>query len=203
MPSEVRKATSQIINTLYRDGNPDKAILASLRNAPTITSHRAEAVWPVIMAHLDESQLSHAKDGAPTAAETAVYTATRFYALHQQGNQDAFVYASAVGKDAVGETFFGVLGRLRGDEDLRVAMDRRVQPLLATTSVSGIINSLTHLVSILKAHQGAQQIDYALLAQDLDNLQGSYEQASRVRLRWGQQYYSVQAAKSKGENTND
>lgn len=203
MPSEVKKAASQIIYALYREGNPDKAILASLRNAPTITSHRAESVWPIIMAHLDENQLSHAKDGAPTAEETAVYTATRFYALHQQGNQESFVYAPAMGKDSVGETFFGALGKLRGNEDLRVAMDRRIQPLLATTSVSGIINSLTHLVSILKSHTGAQQIDYALLAQDLYQLQGSYEQASRVRLRWGQQYYSVNQAKSEGENTND
>ena len=49
MASEVKKAAGQIIRTLYRNGNPDKAVLASLRNAPTITSHRAEMVWPVTM----------------------------------------------------------------------------------------------------------------------------------------------------------
>ncbi|MFC6261439.1 type I-E CRISPR-associated protein Cse2/CasB [Levilactobacillus fujinensis] len=203
MPSEVKKATSRIINTLYRDGNPDKAVLAGLRNAPTITSHRAEMVWPVIMTNLDKNQLSHAKDGTPTSEEVAVYTAIRFYAIHQQGNNDSLVYASVHSENPKGETFFGALGKLRGNEDLRVAMDRRVQPLLATTNVSGVINSLSHLVSILKSHSSAQRIDYALLAQDLYGLQRSYEQASRVRLRWGQQYYSVKQAKSEGENTND
>jgi len=203
MASEVKKAAGQIIRTLYRNGNPDKAVLASLRNAPTITSHRAEMVWPVIMTNLDESQLSHAPNGEPTPEEVAVYTAIRFYAIHQQGNNDSFVYASAYSEDPQGETFFGALGRLRGNDDLRVAMDRRVQPLLATTNVSGVINSLSHLVSILKSHSPAQKIDYALLAQDLYGLQKSYEQASRVRLRWGQQYYSVKQAKSEGENTND
>lgn len=201
MPSEVKRTTDRIIRTLYRDGSPDKAVLASLRNAPTITSHRAEVVWPVIMANLDEDQLSHAKDGAPTPEEVAVYTAIRFYAIHQQGNNDSFVYASAFGDESEGETLFGALGKLRGNEDLRVATDRRVQPLLATTNVSSVINSLSHLVSILKSHSKAQQIDYALLAQDLYGLQRSYEQASRVRLRWGQQYYSVkQSKKSEGEN---
>jgi len=199
MSNELRTATSRIILALYRDGHPDKAMLAGLRNAPTITSQRAQTVWPLIMGNLDERQLSHSEDGTPSPEEVAVYTAIRFYAIYQQGNDGAQVYASAWDKGAKGVTLFGALGNLRGNEDLRIATDRRVQPLLATTNVAGVINGLTHLVSILKANSGVQKIDFAALAQDLYWLQGSYEQASRIRLRWGQQYFSVKQADTQTE----
>ncbi|WP_407887801.1 type I-E CRISPR-associated protein Cse2/CasB [Levilactobacillus sp. N40-8-2] len=199
MSNELKTATGRIIQTLYREGHPDKAILAGLRNAPTITSQRAQAVWPILMANLDEYQLSQREDGVPTSEEVAVYTAIRFYAIYQQGNNESPVYAPAWGKDAEGVTLFGALGNLRGNDDLRIATDRRVQPLLATTNVTGVINGLTHLVSILKANSGLQKIDFAALAQDLYWLQGSYEQASRIRLRWGQQYFSVKQADAQTE----
>ena len=199
---KIKETTAQIITELYRDGQPDKALLASLRNAPTIASQHAQAVWPLLMAKLNESQLS--QSGVPTRAEVAVYTAIRFYAIHQQANHTQSVYASAYGHGAEGETFFAALARLRGIESLRKAMDRRVQPLFATTNAAGIINELSHLVSILKANGGSQKVDYAWLAQDLYGLQGSYEQASQVRLRWGQQYFWVkQSVKVEGEKTND
>jgi len=90
---------------------------------------------------------------------------------------------------------------MRKNEDTRVALDRRVQPLLATTNAASVINGLSHLVSILKANGSAQKIDYAHLAQDLYGLQGSYERANRVRLIWGQQYFRENQAgsKTKGE----
>jgi len=201
MSQQIKEITSRIILGLYRKGHPDKAVLASLRNAPTITSPRAQQVWPILMANLDQNQLS--RDGVPTREEVAVYTAIRFYAIHQQGREPE-VYAPSKGEDAKGTPFFTALAKLRGNEELRTAMDRRVQPLLATTNAAGVINGLTHLVSILKANSPAVKIDYAWLAQNLYGLQGSYEQANRVRLRWGQQYFWVkQADKNEGENTND
>lgn len=203
--ANVKEVTSRIIHALYRDGTPDKAILSSLRNAPTIVSHGAENVWPILMANLDENQLSHDEDGTPTPEEVAVYTAIRFYAIQQQGNRDSFVYASAGSRDAKGKTLFGALSTLRGNEESHVSSTtHRVQVLLATTSVAGVINGLSHLISILKSHNGAQKIDYAWLAQDLYALQCGYDQASRVRLRWGQQFYAgKQETESEGEKTND
>ncbi|WP_261810833.1 type I-E CRISPR-associated protein Cse2/CasB [Levilactobacillus humaensis] len=200
MAEELKQIAGRIIHSIYRDGAADKATLANLRNAPTVTSQRAQKVWPLLMANLSEQQLS--KNGVPTREEVAVYTAIRFYAIYQQGNQTACVYAPARGKDAKGQMLFGALGNLRGNEDLRVAMDRRVQPLLATTNVAGVINELSHLISILKSHGNNQQIDFAQLAQDLYWLQVSYEQASRIRLLWGQQYFR-QADKTEGEKAND
>lgn len=202
MASQIREITGRIILALYRDGHPDKAMLASLRNAPTITSQRAQTVWPILMANLEQWQLS--KNGKPTSAEVAVYTAIRFYAIHQQGQNTGQVYASSRGEQAEGTPFFTALAKLRGNEDLRTAMDRRVQPLLATTTAAGVINDLSHLVSILKANDRAQKIDYASLAEDLYELQESYERSSQVRLRWGQQYFWVKPTQTtKGEENHD
>lgn len=200
MADELKQIAGRIIHSIYRDGAADKAMLANLRNAPTVTSQRAQKVWPLLMANLSGHQLS--KNGVPTREEVAVYTAIRFYAIYQQGNQTMCVYAPARGTDAKGQTLFGALGNLRGNDDLRVAMDRRVQPLLATTNVAGVINELSHLISILKSHGNNQQIDFAQLAHDLYWLQVNYEQASRIRLLWGQQYFR-QVDKTEGEKAND
>lgn len=200
MTFEIEKTTRQIIYALYRDGNPDKAVLASLRDAVSVTSRRAQVVWPIMMANLPKNQLS--RDGVPTRAEVAVYTAIRFYAIHQQ-SEEQLVYGPAGGDMSAGTTLMSALANLRRNEDLRTAMDRRVKPLLATTSVTGVVNELTHLVKILKAKNENQKIDYARLAQDLYGLQASYEQANRVRLRWGQQYFWEKAADTKNEGDQD
>lgn len=200
MTFEIEKTTRQIIYALYRDGNPDKAVLASLRDAVSMTSRRAQVVWPIMMANLPKEQLS--RDGVPTRAEVAVYTAIRFYAIHQQG-KEPLVYGPAGGDTATGMTLMSALANLRRSEDLRTALDRRVKPLLATTSVTGVVNELTHLVNILKAKNENQKIDYARLAQDLYGLQASYEQANRVRLRWGQQYFWEKTADTKNKGDQD
>jgi len=204
MTYEIEKTTARIINTLYRNGNPNKALLASLRDAPNMTSQRAQAVWPIMMANLDKLQLS--TTGVPTPAEVAIYAAIRFYAIHQQGHQQtASVYEPADRGSAKGVTLFEALAELRKKEDTRVALDRRVQPLLATTNVTSVINELSHLIRILKANSGSQKIDYAQLAEDLFWLQASYEQATRVRVRWGQQYFWVSQTtdENEGAKTND
>lgn len=197
MTYEIESATAKIINTLYRDGNPNKAVLASLRSAATMTSQRGQAVWPIMMANLDQKYLS--RTGVPTRAENAVYAAIRFYAIHQQGKESQSVYGPANGEQAEGVQLFTALANLRKREEVRVALDRRVQPLLATTNADSVINSLSHLVQILKADNWQQKIDYARLAQDLYGLQANYEQATRVRLRWGQQYFWVGQTDTKSE----
>lgn len=201
MSYEIEQTTRRIIYTLYREGNPNKAVLANLRDAVNMTSRRAQMVWPVMMANLPKEQLS--RDGVPTRAEVAVYTAIRFYAIHQQGKSQ-LVYGPANGDaETGGASLMSALANLRRNEDLRTALDRRVKPLLATTSITGVVNELTHLVNILKAKSENQRIDYAQLAQDLYGLQASYEQANRVRLRWGQQYFWEKSADTKTKGDQD
>lgn len=189
MTYEIEATTNRIIKLLNRDGsNRDKATLSSLINAPTITSQRAQAVWPILLANLDDNQLS--RNGVPTRGEIAVYTAIRFYAIYQQG-QEQFVYAKASGDQPDGAKFFSALAILRQKEETRKALDSRVQGVLSTTNAASVINGLSHLNSLLKGRNKTQKIDFAWLAQDLYRLQASYEQATQVRLLWGQQYFSM------------
>lgn len=185
----VEETTDTIIRALYREGNPNKAVLASLRSTTTLTGHRAQAIWPIMLANLEEGMLS--KTGQPTYAETAVFTALRFYAIQQQGVEGHMVYGSAKAKDEddKGIALFKALAQLRSQEGQQVALDRRVRAVLETTNITGMINSLSHLVSILKSHNRGQKIDYAALAQDLYNAQWGNRQANQVHLYWGQQYY--------------
>lgn len=199
MVNEIRNITSSIIQALYGNGNPDKAVLASVRSASSITNQRAQKVWPVLMAKLPEERLS--KNGEPTPAEIAIYAAIRFYAIHQQG-KEVFVCGDSSKKDSKdGITFFEALASLRRNEDTRAALDRRVQPLLKTTNIAGVLDSLAHLVAILKASDWTQKIDYPRLAQDLFWFQQSFKSASRVQLLWGQQYFRTikQTTKSEGK----
>lgn len=184
---KVEKITDRVIKSLWRDGSPDKAVLSSARGAATLVSRQAQSVWPVMMANLDQEMLSN--DGRPTYAETAVYAAIRFYAIHQQG-QTRFVYGSVHGTDDdKGVSLFGALAQLRKQPDRKDALDRRVKALLATSNVTSMIQSISHLISILKAANPTVKIDYALLAQDLYDAQFGIDVANQVHLRWGQQYY--------------
>ena len=199
MESKIQSATISIIRQLYNDGNLNKGVLASVRHATALTSPQAQTLWPVMMAHLEPNMLS--QDGQPTKAEVAVYTAIRFYAIQQQGTE-SLVYGPANPHADVkdqGMPLFRALARLRRNEETRVALDRRMQPLLATTNVASIINALTHLVSMLKANDQLQKIDYPRLAQDLYWFQQDYEHASQVRLQWGQQYYRPLTVTTEGK----
>lgn len=206
MAKTITSSVDQMLQQLYDHGNPDKAVLASARHAVSLESLQAQAVWPVIMAGIETPAMFSetfapklSRTGEPTYAETAAFAAVRLYAIHQQGT-DICVYERAYGDEAEGTLFFKALAQLRLNENIQVALDRRVKALLATTNVTSVINSLTHLVSILKASQRNQQIDYARLAGDLFHFQFSYESANQVRLTWGRQYYSnVESSQTKGE----
>jgi len=193
MMDEIGKVTEQVIKRLDRDGNPNKAVLASLRNATTITSPQAQSVWPVLIPNLYKNQLS--SDGMPTPAEVAIYTAIRFYAIYQQ-SQEQPVHSSADEQGDERIELFAAFAELRKIPDNRDALDRRVQSVLATVNVRSVINSLSHLLKILKASDKTIKIDYAQLAKDLYRLQGNYKQANQVRLFWGEQYFWIEQEKA-------
>ncbi|MEL1196513.1 hypothetical protein AADX85_15720, partial [Staphylococcus epidermidis] len=59
MMYEIERTTDRIIiRRLYRNGDPDKAVLAGLKNATSMASPHAQVAWPLIMANLDKKYLS-------------------------------------------------------------------------------------------------------------------------------------------------
>lgn len=203
----IETVVANIITELYDNGDLNKAVLASLRSAPKLTDRKAQDVVPLMMRYLDEEQLS--KTGIPTKAESAVYTAVRLYALHQQGNED-FVFAKSANRadessqEPTGVTLFTALAKLTADPQNRSNIDRRVQQALAMSRLDALTNALTHLVGSL--HRSTMQIDYARLGQNLYQFQFDYESANRVRLIWAQDYYynvaQIQAAEGKENHDN-
>ncbi|WP_338146886.1 type I-E CRISPR-associated protein Cse2/CasB [Ligilactobacillus agilis] len=190
MENEIAATTARIINKLYGNGEPDKAVLASLRAADTIDSKRAQAVWPVMFSEMSEEDISNDPTGRPTYVETAIYTALRCYAIHQQAVEES-VYAPSASKDknSEGVTFFNALAGLRTNGDTKAALDRRMQALLASRNLANTVKSITQLTRILKANNRTLKVDYAQLAQDLFFFETSFKMANRICLKWGQQYY--------------
>lgn len=177
----ISKITNNIIeNRLYDNGNFDKGALASLRGSNSLLSKKATAVMPIMLSKLPKNSLS--VDGTPTYAENAVFTALRCYAIYQQGN-DHYVNGFS------SKSIFEALAQLSQNDDLRDALDRRMSILLGSTNFNGVSNSIIHLLQILKSHDRNQTLNFASLAQDLYNFQFSFENARKVCLRWGRQYY--------------
>lgn len=197
--AQIQQATSRIIAEIAGQGRMDKATLAHLRNSFTVLSPQAQTVWPLILAALPSHELSY--DGNPTKAETAVFTALHLFANYQQGS-DQLRYAASYGQGEIeGITVFAALSQMRQNADDRDRLDRRVGAMLAMTNFDAVVNALSHLVDILKGNKSGAKLDFARLAQELYSFQWSFENANRVRLQWGREYYHNQPAAqaNKGE----
>lgn len=182
----IENAARKIIVRLYRNDNLDKATLAGLRGAETITSPRAQVAWPLIMKYLPPNFLG--KTDKPSPGEVAVYAAIRFYAIFQQGKDD---FACGNVDQNSGVSLFTALADLRSNAELKTALDNRVRSLLITTDVTSVINSLTHLIKILKGKDRSKKIDYPLLAKNLYKFQMNSYLAEEVCFSWGKQYFKV------------
>lgn len=199
----IRAITGRIIYQLYNNGNVNRGALATLRRTTSITDKGAEKIWPFIfegIASGDKKSVILSKNGKPTKQESAIYTALHCYAIFQQGNDSDCVYASVPTsgqdkneedvKEEFGVTLFSALRQIRNnDSKIADALDRRVTALLATTNVGSAINSITHLVNILKGKKIVTKVDFAQLASDLNVFQSSSKAAREIALKWGQDYY--------------
>lgn len=188
MSNEIRSATSRIIYRIYDEGNFDRAILANLRSSSTIMSKQATNVWPILLSELDYRYLS--KNGLPTYAEIAIYSALKCYAIYQQGNENN-VYASIYSDKDKGLSLFQALANARIDVDLRNSLDRRIEMVLSNTNPTSTIKAIIHLIGILKSNNKNLKIDFSQLSQDLFYFQIGYESARQICLKWGEQYYGA------------
>lgn len=202
MSREVYQVTSKIINQLYGKDNPDKGALANLRRTISVTDKGAEKIWPLIFQAADNvykdeksrEQIFSSTD-VPNEFEIAVYTALHCYAMFQQGNDD-LVFGQIAGNNEKnqseenGVSLFTALKQIKdSDEKVKTALDRRVTALLATTNTASAVNSINHLVNILKGKKLVKKVDFAQLATDLYNFQTNPQRAREVALKWGRDYY--------------
>lgn len=191
MRYEVKDEADDIIQEIYRQGNPNRGMLSNLRRSATITDLRDQDVLQVFMRHLDKEQLS--KDGKPTIVETAIYTAVHFYAIYQSG-QDQPLYANSRGKKP-GIQLLEAFAALKKHE-----VNSHVGALLQANNIAHVINEFSYVIRQFKSGDQMTKIDFAQLAQDFCDFQRDYKHAGWVRLRWGQLYfYEKPSSEKKGK----
>lgn len=185
MTDTVFKVTGRIIKRLstIAQTSSGKATLAKLRNSIGRNLAQTAEVWPDVFAELPEDFLS--KTGDPTKEELAIFTSLQLYALQQQGKSE--LIASFDGKDNIGMA----LRSLRKTDDSK-AIDRRFNVMITSTSFHELTTHLRHLIKLLRKEN--IKVSYAKLADDLFWYQNGFE--DRVKLRWGQSYYTY-ATKTK------
>lgn len=188
---QVRRFTQDKINQILRaQESAARAALANLRRGLGKPPGALPQLWGLTLEGLPEALYS--KDGQPSRAEWAVYTALTLFALHQQGKdlksecmnrQD-----SSLGK---------AVRRLAPAEDDLPRVKRRFDAAATADSPAEFAHHLKGLVQLLKAMD--IPLDYPALAEDLYFFQ--YPGArDRVRLRWGQDFYRAAPEDQAGED---
>lgn len=202
MTKEIKSATAITIKNLWNNGNYDTAVLSALRQSKQINDHHAALAYPILFRYLPTNSLN--ENGNVTYGETAIFTSLHLFALYQQSEHQKLLYKRYNYKDPhSGTTLMKALSQLRQDDKLQKALDRRVQILLMSNNINSVINSLNHLILILKAKANPKPlIDFADLAQDLYQWQirkGTFIGSRKITLKWGQQYF-VEPNSKKTEN---
>lgn len=188
----VRSVTKGIIRKLsYQIESPSsKATLAKIRKTLGKPLSEATDIWPILFENLPEEFVNSYQQ--PSYEELAIYTATQFYALHQQGTSTSVMLDEADTYQNIGSA----LSQLRKGDDT-TAIDRRFNVMITSSTFEELVYHLRHMMMLLKAKLPATKVDYAKLAEDLywfsKNVQDS------VRLNWARSYYK----QTKGEKDND
>lgn len=197
MTSKVLSSIDGIILALYNNGNINKSALASLRASNSINSRHMTEIWPIFFRYIPKEDLS--RNYRPSYTEIAVFTAVRCFVIYQQGKSDC-TYDKSYGSEATGITFFKALADLRKDDQVKEALDRRVQALLATSNVESVVNGIIHTLQILKSHNKHLVIDFAQLGQDIYHFQFDSNAARETCLKWGEEYFAADVNfKKRGE----
>ncbi|MCI1290148.1 MAG: type I-E CRISPR-associated protein Cse2/CasB [Lactobacillus sp.] len=198
MNQSIARSVASMLVRLDNNDSGSKAMLANLRGCNSITDRKATIVWPLIFENIETDDLS--KTGVPTCAEKAVFSVLKLYAIYRQGSNTDTAYRSSFSKEQPGLTFFGSLAKLRKNEQIRDALDHRIQAVLASTNYDVAVNGIYHLMQILHSNLPNMEIDFAQLASDFYKYQCSFENARSICLLWGKQYFGLtNSKKHKGE----
>lgn len=154
-----------------------RADMANLRRGIGKKPGELPELWGLLFRDFPEALMS--TSGEPTWAEWAVSGALTLYALHRQGaRQDVHAEGQRLG--------LSVRRLAGGDEERLKAVQRRFNAFATARSMPECMHHLRGLVQLLRSED--IPLDYVELAGDLYEYQ-TPDGASRVRLRWGQDFY--------------
>lgn len=185
---ETNKRLQWIIN--MTNEAQQRAYLAKLRRGIGHPPGEIPELWAILLDGLPDAMRSDR--GEPTRAEWAIYTSLTLFALHQQGRDMRHepMHAERIGLG------YAAWQLTEGKEEERERVARRFNLVALAGSMEEMTHYLRGLVQLLRAKRIA--LDYAMLAGDLYRYQ--YEDlAGAVRLKWGQDFYTVAKDAAKDE----
>lgn len=165
---------------LERGGS--KAQLAKLRRGAGKKPGELPELWGMFLKDMPEELLG--RNGNPSYAEWAIYTALTLFALHQQGHSEP------VHQEGEENHFGRAMRKLvpngkDNDED-----EENIRRKLSIVAGADDMEELSyHLRAVVKLLGNSEvKLDYADLAEDLYWFQFE-NYGDRIRLKWGQDFY--------------
>lgn len=190
----VLKETARRLKWLLKsDDSTVKARLAELRHGIGSIPGSVPALWGMVFDDLPESMLG--SYGKPSKEEWAIYDALTLYALHQQGKDPAKKNMNVKGI-SLGRAAGKYVYALGGTSDDRERVSKRFNQIALAADIETLTYYLRTFIPLLRGEDIG--LDYAMLAQDIYLFQTENNIAS-VRLRWGQDYYSVNKEEKENE----
>lgn len=185
------RVTESRVTRLQRDylaGKPSgRRDLAELRRAVGRTPGEVPAVWALT------DVASDTDTDSPTTDEWAVHVAMCLYAVHQQGrNLPAHV---------PGRPFAQAVNTLTGEMQEKSPVWKRFTAALLADDIEGLREHLQGIVGQMHSNKSYTPFDYAVLADDIAQLQNPARR-SGVRLRWQRDFYSPVKDKKTDRDSN-
>jgi len=175
-----------------RNNSSGKAALANLRNSIGRPLSETIDIWPIVFEQMPDNFLG--RSGRLTNEERAILTTLQIYALHQQSRTESVNTRSEKGQwDNVGIS----LKTLRTGNDT-VAIDRRFNTMITSSSFEELTHHLRQMIRLLKANNPEVRVNYAQLGNDLYWYLRNKEE--RVRLDWAKAFYSRRKNLEEGED---
>ncbi len=165
--------------------NAYRAQLANLRRGAGKRPGDLPELWGTILQDMPEE--FQGKDGKPSREEWAIYIALTTFAVHQQGSsQDEWMSSECPFGSAVREL-------APSDDELERVL-RRFNAFATAADEEEAAHYLRGLVQLLRSE--GISFDYPALAADLYYFQFP-EYASKVRLKWGQDFCYIKKKENK------
>lgn len=170
-------------------GSDSARALAELRRGIGKEPGDQPQLWGYFLEEMPDEMMGN---NEPSRAEWAIYTALTLFALHQQGyNPNSSLM------DCEGVSFGSAVSKMK-TPDNKESLDRRFRIISTSAGMEELSNHLRSMIQLLKGE--GIGLDYGMLASDLYRFQFP-ELASRVRLKWGEDYYRTnRSSKMEGEN---
>ena len=171
------------------DQSGSKAQLAQLRRGVGKSPGELPELWGMFLKNMPEELMG--KDGRPSYAEWAAYTALTLFALHQQGHSDPMNEEGE--ENRLGRAMQTLAHSEKEDEE---NIRQKLSIAARSDDMAELSYHLKTLVRLLGNHD--IRLDYADLAKDLYWFQFENHR-DRIRLKWGQDFYRFAETKDNGK----